>query len=108
MSCCNCASAITACTSRELGGYLASPAPAPGGSKRLSRLLHASNWQAQQIEQYLWQQADSRLERLEQEEETALLLWDARVLEKPESIKGEGLCAVRSSKARRLKRIKPG
>jgi hypothetical protein len=30
------------------------------------------------------------------------------VLEKPESSKSEGLCAVRSSKARRLKRIGPG
>ena len=37
-----------------------------------------------------------------------LLLWDESVIEKPESIAWEGLCAVRSSKARRLKRIKPG
>jgi hypothetical protein len=35
------------------------------------------------------------LAELEQEGETALLLWDESVLEKPESIKLEGLCAVR-------------
>jgi hypothetical protein len=37
-----------------------------------------------------------------------LLLWDESVLEKPESIQLEGLCAVRSSKAPRITRIKPG
>jgi len=36
------------------------------------------------------------------------VLWDESVLEKPESLKAERLCAVRSSKAARLKRIKPG
>ena len=35
-------------------------------------------------------------------------IWDESVLEKPESIALEGLCLVRSSKAARLKRIKPG
>ena len=37
-----------------------------------------------------------------------MAIWDESVLEKPESIALEGLCAVRSSKAARLKRIKPG
>ena len=36
------------------------------------------------------------------------MIWDESVIEKPESLHLEGLCAVRSSKARRLKRIKPG
>ena len=36
------------------------------------------------------------------------LLTNESVIEKPESLKAERLCAVRSSKARRLKRIKPG
>lgn len=31
-------------------------------------------------------------------------MWDESVLEKPESLRAEGLCAVRSSKAARLKR----
>jgi len=36
------------------------------------------------------------------------VIWDESVLEKSESLRAEGLCAVRSSKAARLKRIKPG
>jgi len=41
-------------------------------------------------------------------DQDAYVIWDESVIEKPESVKLEGLCAVRSSKARRLKRIKPG
>jgi hypothetical protein len=37
-----------------------------------------------------------------------LLIWDGTVLEKPESLKAEGLCAVRSSKAARLTHVKAG
>jgi hypothetical protein len=92
----------------ELGGYLATPDHAPAGTKRLSNLLHSPHCSSGQIEQEVWQQADDRLKQLEQAQETALLLWDESVIEKPESIQLEGLCAVRSSKARRLKRIKPG
>jgi len=40
--------------------------------------------------------------------ELPLILWDESVLEKSESLKAERLCAVHSSKAQRLKRIKPG
>lgn len=92
----------------ELGAYLSSPNHAPAGSKRLSRLLHAPGWSSHLIERFLWQQADARLTALEQAGEESLLMWDESVIEKPESIALEGLCAVRSSKARRLKRIKPG
>lgn len=41
-------------------------------------------------------------------DKTALVIWDESVIEKPESIALEGLGPVRSSKAARLKRIKPG
>jgi len=41
------------------------------------------------------------MSELEQAGEEALVLWDECVLEKPASIQLEGLCAVRSSKARR-------
>lgn len=92
----------------ELGAYLCAPTSAPAGTKRLSRLLHATGWTAHLIERFLWQQADQHLSALEQAEEEALMMWDASVIEKPESIALEGLCAVPSSKARRLKRIKPG
>ena len=35
------------------------------------------------------------------------MIWDESEIEKPESLAAEGLCPVRSSKAARLKRIKP-
>lgn len=92
----------------ELGAYLDTPAHAPAGTKRLSNLLRSSKWAATLIEHFLWQHAITRLGQLQQAGEEALAVWDESVLEKPESLKLEGLCAVRSSKARRLKRIKPG
>jgi len=92
----------------ELGAYLDSPAHAPAGTKRLSNLLRSSRWTAVLIEHFLWRQAAQRLQEMKQAGEQALAVWDESVLEKSESLKLEGLCAVRSSKARRLKRIKPG
>ena len=92
----------------ELGGYLASPSKAPAGTKRLSRLLHSKCWQSSVIEQFLWDGADERVEEIRAVGKTPLLVWDESVLEKPESLHLEGLGAVRSTKAVRLKRIKPG
>jgi hypothetical protein len=92
----------------ELGGYLLSPAHAPAGTKRLSNLLRCSRWSSDAIDDFLWQQAKERQEALAQEGKPVLLLWDESVIEKPESLKAEGLCPVRSAKAARLKRIKPG
>lgn len=92
----------------ELGAYLLSPAQAPAGTKRLSNLLHSPKWSATLIERFLWDQADTRLNALAEAGAEALVIWDESVLEKPESIAAEGLCAVRSTKAARLKRIKPG
>jgi hypothetical protein len=92
----------------ELGGYLLSPDHAPAGTKRLSNLLRSPKWSAALIAQFLWQQADARLTALEADDEEVLAVWDESVLEKPESQAMEGLCAVRSSKAHRLTRIKPG
>ena len=60
------------------------------------------------LEESLRHRAEQSLSRLEQRDELALAIWDESVLEKPESIALEGLCPVRSSKAARLKRIKPG
>jgi hypothetical protein len=92
----------------ELGGELLGEAHAPAGSKRISNLLHSKRWQAEQIEEELWQQGDAKVEQLNCSNEEALVLWDESENEKPESLAAEGLCAVRSSKAARLKRIKPG
>jgi len=92
----------------ELGGYLVPPAHAPAGTKRISNLLRSANWDCEMIEQFLWQQADQRVAELSDRGETVLAIWDESILEKAESLHLEGLCAVRSTKAVRLKRIKPG
>jgi hypothetical protein len=74
----------------------------------LSNRFPSPKWAASLIERFLWEQATARLTTLEAADESALGIWDERVLEKPESSAAEGLCAVRSCKAARLKRIKPG
>src|SRR5579864_7225700 len=88
----------------ELGAYLAGPAHAPAGTKRLSNLLRSAKWGPALIEDFLWQQADARRARLAAEGEEVLAVWDESVLEKPESQATPGLCPVRSSKAGRLAR----
>ena len=92
----------------ELGAHILSPAQAPAGTKRLSNLLRSPKWCHTLLERFLWQRSDQELTQLEERSELALAIWDESVLEKPESIALEGLCPVRSSKAARLKRIKPG
>jgi hypothetical protein len=71
-------------------------------------LLRHPDWEAQAISDYLWQQADQAVEQCLSPQDDVYVIWDESVIEKPESLKPERLCAVRSSKARRLKRIKPG
>lgn len=92
----------------ELGGYLLEAHQGPAGTKRISNLVHSVRWEAGLIEDFHWQRADQRVEQIQAQGERALVIWDESVLEKPESLQAEGLCAVRSSKAVRLKRIKPG
>ena len=92
----------------ELGAYILSPHQAPAGTKRLSNLLRSPKWHHSLIEQFTWQGAEEKVERLVEEGEDALIIWDESELEKPESIELEGLCAVRSSRAARLKRHKKG
>src|SRR5690348_910005 len=92
----------------ELGAYICDPAHAPAGTKRLSNLLRSPRWDANVLRLYLWRQATQRLRALETAGETALLIWDTSVLEKPESLASPDLGSVRSSKAQRLMPIKPG
>lgn len=92
----------------ELGAYICDPAHAPAGTKRLSNLLRSPKWEATGLSGYLWRQATQRLAVLETREETPLLIWDTSVLEKPESLASPDLGSVRSSKAHRLTRLKPG
>lgn len=92
----------------ELGAHMLGPERGRAGTKRLSNLLHSPKWQAQLIVRFLWRQGHQRVAALRAAGERPLVLWDESVLEKPESLAAERLCAVRSSKAGRLKRIKPG
>jgi hypothetical protein len=92
----------------EMGGVLLGAEHAPAGTKRISNLLHSPAWNATMVDEYLWQQADQVLDHRFDPTDEAYVIWDESVIEKPESLKAERLCAVRSSKARRLSRIKPG
>lgn len=92
----------------ELGGNLLGAESCRAGTKRISNLLSSGKWEAGEIEKFHWQQASRRVEELQEQGERPLVIWDESVLEKPESLEAERLCAVRSSKANRLKRIKPG
>jgi hypothetical protein len=92
----------------ELGGYLLSPAQAPAGAKRISNLIHAADWSADDISAFLWQQARERVQALEAAGEEVLLVWDGSVWEKPESQANADWCVVRSAKAPRLSRRRKG
>jgi hypothetical protein len=91
-----------------LGEYLADPQHGPTGTKQLSRLLHSAKWSSGWIERDLGQQAEQRRTELEAAGEEPLCVWDGSVLEKPESEHLEGLAPVRSSKAKRVPRSRPG
>ena len=92
----------------ELGDHLMGGERGPAGVKRIASLLHSKRWASVMILKYLWKQAHQKVQELLSNQQTAYVIWDESVLEKSESLKAEGLCAVRSSKAARLKRIKPG
>ena len=92
----------------ELGGHLLGAAQAPAGTKRIDRLKKSRRWQAATLIDYLWDKGDEALQRLTHPQDDIYVIWDESVVEKPESLKAERLGPVRSSKARRLLRIKPG
>lgn len=92
----------------ELGGWLMGDDRAPAGVKRIANLLHSPRWTSQVIEDYLWDEGDQRVQEISHPQRDVYVIWDESVIEKPESLQAERLCAVRSSKAARLKRIKPG
>ena len=92
----------------ELGGQLLGAAQAPAGTKRIDRLLKSRRWQASTLIDYLWEKGDEAVQRLTHPQDDIYVIWDESVVEKPESLKADRLGPVRSSKARRLLRIKPG
>lgn len=92
----------------ELGEHLMGGERGPTGVKRIASLLHSLKWGSEMILEYMWKQAHQKVQELQSQQEAAYVIWDESVLEKSESLKAEGLCEVRSTKAARLKRIKPG
>jgi hypothetical protein len=92
----------------ELGGQLMGGGRATAGTKRIHNLIASSGWRAQDVETYLWEKADEAVNERVNPRDEVYVIWDESVIEKAESLKAERLCAVRSSKARRLSRIKPG
>ncbi len=95
-------------TLSELSSTITGPDHAQEGTQRLSRLLQHPGWKAEMLQQVCWEQAEHFRQTLEQRGETPLCVWDSSILEKPESTKLAGLGKVRSSKARRLARSRPG
>lgn len=91
----------------QLGSYLV-PANATAGTKRIQKLVYSQKWDSGVLERHLWQMGEQRVEAGERAGETMLAIWDESVVEKSEALKLEGLGSVRSNKAVRLKRIKPG
>lgn len=92
----------------ELGGYILSPEQAPAGTKRISNLLRSTKWEAALLHKWFWKQAQQRHQELLATQKIPLLIWDESAYEKPETLQNEDLCAVRSSRAQRMKRIRPG
>src|SRR5512141_1958941 len=92
----------------ELGGQLLGANRAPAGVKRIANVVHSVRWSGHQVEQFLWRQAADAVQTLRLAQQETYIIWDESVLEKSESLKAERLSAVRSTKAARLKRIKPG
>jgi hypothetical protein len=92
----------------ELGDHLLGGERGPAGVKRIANLIHSVKWKSGLIVKYLWQGADEKVKELRETQKRVYAIWDESVLEKSESLRAEGLCAVRSTKAARLKRIKPG
>ena len=92
----------------ELGDHLVGGERGPAGVKRIASLVHSVRWKSSLLVNYLWKCADEKVKALREEQEAIYVIWDESVLEKSESLQAERLCAVRSTKAARLKRIKPG
>src|SRR2546423_3803708 len=95
-------------TTSELGGAICGAAHAEAGTQRLQYALHHQGWEAEVIEEVVWQEAEQCRQQRQQRGETPLCIWESSVLEKPESEKLQGLGTVRSSKARRLGRSRKG
>jgi hypothetical protein len=92
----------------KLGAYVKNGAQAPAGTKKIERLLHSAKWEAQVTSGWLWERASKVVKDLNNQGKRALCVWDGSRLEKPESEQTEGMCAVLSSKGKRLRKPRKG
>ena len=92
----------------ELGGFITGFKKAAAGTKRISNLLRSKKWTGSTISDFFIKTGKKRLETLHEKGKKGYFLWDDSVLEKHESWFSEGLCAVRSSKAKRITKVKRG
>lgn len=92
----------------ELGGYITGFLFSPSGTKRLSNLFRSAKWCAQDLEDVHLEGAKKQVDSWVLAGQRVLGFIDDSSVEKPESWYSEGLCAVYSSKAQRLTRIKKG
>src|SRR6266566_8559370 len=97
-----------ALTTSELGSAICGPAHAEAGTQRLQYALHHQGWEAEVIEEVLWQEAEQSRQQMQQRGETPLCIWVSLVVEKPESEQLQGLGTVRRSCVRRLARSRKG
>jgi len=77
------------------------------GMKRIHRLLDSDKWEASILTSYIKRTCQTHIERIP-DNRFGLLLWDDSQVEKHEIVHGESLCPVRSSKFKRLIRIRSG
>src|SRR5437868_8119942 len=71
----------TELTTSALGSAICGPAHAEAGTQRLQRALHHQGWEAEVIEEVLWQEAEKRRKLLQQQGETPLCIWVSLVLD---------------------------
>jgi hypothetical protein len=91
----------------ELGRYLLGAEHGPAGTKRLGNLIRSPKWTIQLVHDFLWKQADAVVQGCVQQGLRLVASWDDSELEKPASVKGEGLAPVRSAQATRLQSAPP-
>lgn len=80
----------------------------PAAVKRLSNLLRSPKWSASLLHDALWSRAQHLAFEAAQRQLPLLMLWDESVWEKPETLTDPNLGSVRSAKAKRLNRLRPG
>ena len=92
----------------KLGAVIKTGAQAPAGTKRIERFLHSKKWDADLMKGFLWEKATQKAEDLKGQGKQVLCIHDGSRLEKPESEQTAGMCAVLSSKAKRLRKKRKG